>query len=71
MNSRKKTLEQINKLRTESDPRFRKELTAVADGLEALLKEAAAGGRARAKKLSKKRRVEIARHAANVRWGNV
>lgn len=67
---RKETLERINRLRTEGDPEFRKELGAVADSLEELLKENSKGGKTRAKKLSKKRRVEIARNAANVRWGN-
>lgn len=66
---RKETLEQLNRLRTQSDPKFRKELTAIADSLQELLDENAAGGTARAKKLSKKRRVEIARNAANARWG--
>lgn len=66
---RRETLERIKRLRTEGDPKFRKELTAVADSLEELLEENSKGGRTRAKKLSKKRRVEIARNAANVRWG--
>ena len=66
---RRKTLEELNRLRTESGPKFRKALTAVADGLEELLNSASDGGKARAKKLSKKRRSEIARNAANARWG--
>lgn len=41
----------------------------VADSLEALLDGAAKGGKSRARKLSKKRRVEIAKKAANARWG--
>lgn len=68
---RKETLERLNKLRTRSDPKFRKELTAIADSLQGLLDEASSGGKARAKKLSKKRRVEIARNAAKVRWAKV
>ena len=58
----------LQKLRTGTDPKFRKEMIAVADSLEKLLDKASAGGNARAKKLSKKRRSEIARKAANARW---
>ena len=65
----KEIREQLEILRTKSDPRFQDALTAVADGLENLLDVAAKGGRVRAKKLSKKRRSEIARKAANTRWG--
>jgi len=68
MNQRK-VLEQINQLRTESDPKFREALTRVADGLEAMLKGASNGGKMRKKALSKKRRSEIARKAAQARWG--
>lgn len=42
----------------------------VANSFEALLDGASKGGRVRAKKLTKKRRIEIARAAANKRWGN-
>lgn len=65
---RKQTLEQLNLLRVKSDPRFRAELTAIADSLQELLNEAAKGGRARAEKLTDKRRSEIAQHAAKTRW---
>lgn len=47
------------------------ELTAVADSLERLLDGATKGGNNRAKKLSKKRRSEIAKNASNVRWAKV
>lgn len=67
---RQQTLDNLNRLRVESDPKFRAELTALADGLQELLEGAAKGGHARAKKLSKKRRKEIATNAANARWGN-
>lgn len=68
MVDKKQTLENLNRLRLESDPKLRKEVAAVADSLERLLKGATKGGKARAKKLSKKRRSEIAREAARVRW---
>lgn len=41
----------------------------IADSLTRLMDGASRGGKARAKKLSKKRRIEIARKAANIRWG--
>lgn len=69
MVDKKRTLENLNRLRLESDPKLRKEVAAVADSLERLLKGATKGGNARAKKLSKKRRSEIARKAAQARWG--
>lgn len=65
---RKEIIKQLRELRTKSDPRFREALTTVADGLEKLLTDTAKGGAARAKKLSKKRRSEIARKAAKARW---
>jgi hypothetical protein len=67
---RKEIKRQLEELRTKTDPRFRAALTAVANGLEQLLDGAAKGGRVRAKKLSKKRRSEIARTAAKARWAN-
>ena len=70
MVTRIQTLENLNRLRVESDPKLRKELTAIADGLEALLEGAAKGGRNRAKNLTKKRRKEIATNAAKARWAN-
>lgn len=63
------TLEGLNRLRVESDPKFRADLTAIADSLQGLLESTAKGGNARAKKLTKKRRKEIATKAANARWG--
>lgn len=65
---KQQTLENLNRLRLESDPRFREEVTAIADSLERLLEGASKGGRQRAKTLTKKRRSEIARNAANARW---
>lgn len=43
-------------------------MRVVADSLEAFLGGAIAGGNARAKKLTKKRRKEIATNAALARW---
>lgn len=54
----------LRKLRALKDP----DLVNIADSLERLMDGAAKGGNARAKKLSKKRRVEIATNAANARW---
>jgi len=69
--SRKRAIESVNRLRTAKiDPRFREDIAAIADSLDALIEGASNGGKARARKLSKKRRVEIARKAANARWGN-
>lgn len=45
------------------------ELVDVADSLEKLLDGASRGGNSRAKKLTKKRRREIASNAAKARWG--
>jgi hypothetical protein len=51
-----------------------KEMSDIADSLDGLINAASLmgqkGGEARAKKLSKKRRSDIARQAANARWGN-
>lgn len=69
MNRREEITENLNRLRTKSDPKFRKELTALANALEDLLDGTAKGGRTRAKRLTKKRRSEIARNAALARWG--
>lgn len=69
---KKKVKAAVDKLRTDTDPKFRKELSAVADSFDALIDAATVmgrkGGTARAKKLSKKRRSEIARAAAKARW---
>jgi hypothetical protein len=63
----------VKKLRTETDPKFAQEMNVIADSLDGLINAASLmgqkGGVARAQKLSKKRRSEIARNAANVRWG--
>lgn len=58
----------LNRLRTEVDPRFQPEIGNIADSLESLLDGASKGGNARAKKLTKKRRKEIAQKAARARW---
>ncbi len=63
----------IAKLRKNVDPKWRDEITAVADSLEDLVDNAAkefgrSGGRARAKKLSAKRKKDIATDAARARW---
>lgn len=58
----------LNRLRTEVDPKFQPEIGNIADSLESLLDGASRGGTARAKKLTKKRRKEIATNAARTRW---
>lgn len=58
----------IQRLRDDTDPRYATELNKIADSFERLIDGGAKGGAARAKKLSKKRRSEIARKAANARW---
>jgi hypothetical protein len=58
----------IRKLRAEIDLEKYPEIAGVADSLEALLDGASKGGVARAKKLTKKRRREIAQKAAKARW---
>lgn len=60
---------QLNRLRTEVEPKFQEDMRAVADCLEALLDGASKGGTVRTKRLSKKRRQEIASKAAKARWG--
>ena len=64
----------VRKLRRKSAKHpLAKELSNIADSLDGLLNAASLmgqkGGKARARKLSKKRRSEIARNAANARWG--
>lgn len=61
----------LDRLRSdEVAPELREDVRAVADSLEKLLDGAVKGGTVRAKKLSKKRRKEIATAAANKRWKN-
>jgi len=60
----------IRKLREQVDLKKYPEIGAIADSLERLVDGAERGGNARAKKLTKKRRKEIATNAANKRWGN-
>lgn len=55
-------------LRSEVDLEKYPEIAGVADSLERLIDGAAKGGTARAKKLTKKRRREIATNAARARW---
>lgn len=68
----KQAREWATKLRKVKDPRFKEDVNALADSLDELIGAAAVmgrkGGAARAKKLSKKRRSEIARKAAKARW---
>jgi hypothetical protein len=71
MNRREEITKNLNRLKTEGDPKFRKELSELAGSLQELLDSTAKGGRARARKLSKKRRSEIARNAARARWSKV
>lgn len=65
----KEAKDAVAKLRTGVDPKFQPEMSKLADLFDGLLDGAAKGGRTRAKKLTKKRRREIAIHAANARWG--
>lgn len=60
----------IRKLREHVDLKKYPEIGKVADSLEKILDGTVKGGDARAKKLTKKRRKEIATNAANKRWGN-
>lgn len=48
-----------------------KGMEKIADSLERLMDGASDGGHARAKKLSKKRRKEIATNAARARWSKM
>lgn len=64
----KKLKADLQKIRDKSPAALKKDMTAIADSLENLLDSSSRGGRERAKKLSKKRRSEIARNAANARW---
>lgn len=59
----------IRQLREKIDTKKFPEIGKLADSLERLVDGAARGGNARAKKLTKKRRKEIATNAANARWG--
>lgn len=58
----------LKRLRAEVDLKRFPEIGKIADSLERLIEGAAKGGDARAKKLSKKRRREIATKAARARW---
>lgn len=63
----------ISKMRKGVDPKFKDDINAIADSLDELVENAAkgfgrSGGRARASKLSAKRRKEIASNAARARW---
>ncbi len=64
----------ISKMRKSVDPKFSKDINAIADTLDELVDDAAksfgrSGGRARAVKLSAKRKKEIASNASRARWG--
>lgn len=59
---------QIDRLRTDVDPKFQPELSKIADELDKMLDGPRKGGAVRAKRLSKKRRKEIAVQAARARW---
>lgn len=58
----------IRRLRSEIDLEKYPEIEGVADSLERLVNGAARGGNSRAKKLTKKRKKEIATTAAAARW---
>ena len=64
----------VQRLRTKTAKHpLAKEMSEIVDSLDGLINAASLmgqkGGVQRAKKLSKKRRSEIARNAANARWG--
>jgi len=72
MTTKREAKQAIARLRKGVAPEFQEDITAIADSLDALVEDAAAelgrmGGTMRAKKLSKKRRSEIARMAAKAR----
>jgi hypothetical protein len=72
MTTKREAKQAIARLRKGVASEFQDDINAIADGLDALVESAAAemgrmGGTARAKKLSKKRRSEIARVAVKAR----
>jgi len=72
MTTKREAKQAIARLRKGVAPEFQEDINAIADSLDALIENAAAelgreGGKARAKKLSKKRRSEIARVAVKAR----
>lgn len=72
MTTKQEAKQAIARLRRGVAPEFQEDINKIADSLDALVESAAAGlgrmgGTARAKKLSKKRRSEIARAAVKAR----
>lgn len=72
MTTKSEAKKAIARLRKGVAPEFQEDISKVADSLDALVENAAAemgrlGGTARAKKLSKQRRSEIARAAVKAR----
>jgi hypothetical protein len=72
MTTKREAKQAIARLRKGVAPEFQEDINAIADSLDALVENAAAelgrmGGTVRAKKLSKKRRSEIARAAVKAR----
>jgi hypothetical protein len=72
MTTKREAKQAIARLRKGVEPEFQEDIDLIADSLDALVESAAAGlgrmgGTARAKKLSKKRRSEIARTAVKAR----
>lgn len=72
MTTKREAKQAIARLRKGVGPEFQEDVNKLADSLDALVESAAAGlgrmgGTARAKKLSKKRRSEIARAAVRAR----
>jgi hypothetical protein len=72
MTTKREAKQAIARLRKGVEPEFLEDVDLIADSLDALVENAAAslgrmGGTARAKKLSKKRRSEIARTAVTAR----
>lgn len=72
MTTKREAKQAVTELRRAAPPEFKDHINAVADCMNGLIENAAAelgrmGGTARAKKLSKKRRSEIARTAVKAR----
>lgn len=72
MTTKREAKQAITRLRKGVAPEFQEDVNLIADSLDALVENAAAemgrmGGTARARKLSKKRRSEIARAAVKAR----
>lgn len=72
MVTKREAKQAVARLRKGVDPKFKKEIDAVADCLDEIIESAAdlgrQGGRARAKSLTAKERKAISSKAARARW---